>query len=92
MKISAADAKNQFSEVVSRAAFGKERILLTRRGKPVAALVPIEDWERLEQMEDEADLEEARKALRNFKRSGRKGTPLDDVARELGIELPKKVS
>jgi PHD/YefM family antitoxin component YafN of YafNO toxin-antitoxin module len=25
----------------------KERILLTRHGKPVAALVPAEDWERL---------------------------------------------
>ena len=34
------------------------------------------------------DLEEARKAKRRLKRSGEKPIPLEDVARELGIELP----
>ena len=92
MNISATAAKNQFSDVISRAAFGKERIVLTRRGKPVAAVVPVEDLERLENMEDRADLEEARRALKNFKKSGRKGTPLEEVAHELGIELPKKAT
>jgi prevent-host-death family protein len=92
MKISAADAKNQFSNVLNRAAFGGERIILTRRGKPVAAVVPMEDLEKLERMEDQADLKEARKELRNYRKSGEKGVPLEEVARELGIKLPKRSS
>jgi prevent-host-death family protein len=48
MKISAKEARDRFSEVVNRAAFGKERVVVTKNGKPVAALVPIEDLEALE--------------------------------------------
>jgi antitoxin (DNA-binding transcriptional repressor) of toxin-antitoxin stability system len=29
--------------VINQAAFGKEKIILTRRGKAIAAIVPIED-------------------------------------------------
>lgn len=88
MNISTAQAKNQFADVVNRAAFGKERVVLTRRGKPVAAVVSVEDLERLEQLEDQADLEQARKALKAHKKSGRQATTLEEVARELGIKLP----
>lgn len=90
MEISTANAKNQFSEVMNRAAFGKERIVLTRHGKPMAALVSVEDLAKLEDLENQADLAEARKALKNFKKSGRKGVTLEDVARDLGIEIPKQ--
>ncbi len=41
--ISTKEARNQFSTVINQAAFGKERIVLTRRGKAIAAIVPIED-------------------------------------------------
>ena len=61
--ISTAKARNNFSDVVNRAGYGKERVILTRRGKPIAAVVPIEDVEFLEELEDRADLEAAREAL-----------------------------
>lgn len=38
---STVQARDQFSEVLNRAAFGKERVVLTRRGKPLVAIVPI---------------------------------------------------
>ncbi len=41
--------KRDISELVNRVAYGGERIVLTSRGKPKAALVSIEDYERLEQ-------------------------------------------
>jgi antitoxin (DNA-binding transcriptional repressor) of toxin-antitoxin stability system len=44
-------------------AFGRERVVLTRHGKRVAAVVPIEDLELLESLEDMSDLEEVRAAL-----------------------------
>lgn len=63
-KVSAAHARSDFAEIVNQASFGKERIVLTRRGRDLAALVPIEDLELLEQLEDRLDLEAARAALK----------------------------
>ena len=40
--------KAQFSEFIGRVTFGHERVLVLRRGKPVAALVSVEDLRRLE--------------------------------------------
>ena len=48
--VSIAEAKSNFSEYVSRAAFMDEKILLTKRGKPVAAIVSCKDLERLKSM------------------------------------------
>jgi prevent-host-death family protein len=48
---------------VNRVRFGGERLSLTRRGRAVAALVSVEDAELLERLEDEADLDAARRAL-----------------------------
>lgn len=36
------EARAQFSDLVNRVGFGKERIVLTRHGKPLVALVPAE--------------------------------------------------
>jgi prevent-host-death family protein len=57
------DAREDLAEVVNRVAYGHERVRLTRRGKPLAAVVPIEDLELLEQLEDQADVEAIRQAL-----------------------------
>ena len=63
-KVSTAKARDQFSEVINRAAYGKERVVLTRRGKELVAIVPIEDAKFLQALEDRADLEDAREALK----------------------------
>jgi prevent-host-death family protein len=39
-------AKARFSSLVDRLIHLKEHIVITKRGKPVAALVPYEEWER----------------------------------------------
>ena len=61
--LSVADARDQFSELLNRAAYAKERIIVMRRNKELAALVPIEDLRIIEALEDRDDLEEARKVL-----------------------------
>lgn len=48
-KVSAAEAKAGLSSLVSKVEYGNERFVIERRGRPVAALVSIEDLERLEQ-------------------------------------------
>jgi prevent-host-death family protein len=82
-KISTVGARSQFSEIVNRAAFGGERILLTRRGKPVAALVPIGDVELLDSIEDREDIEAVRDALRE--QGNRPPAQLNEVLDRLGV-------
>ena len=65
MTITTGKAREQLSNVINQAAFGKERVVLTRRGKEIAAVVPIEDVKLLEELEDRIHLEEARTALQS---------------------------
>lgn len=39
-------AKARFSELVERLILKKEHIVITKHGKPVAVLMPFEEWER----------------------------------------------
>ncbi len=41
--LNVAEAKKHFSELLARVAFGGEIVLITRRGKPMAKLVPAEE-------------------------------------------------
>ncbi|MCO5993391.1 type II toxin-antitoxin system Phd/YefM family antitoxin [Actinoallomurus rhizosphaericola] len=41
-------ARADLAELVNRVGYTGERVLLTRHGKPLAALVPVEDLEALE--------------------------------------------
>lgn len=79
-KISTSVAREKFSEIVSRAEYGGERTVVHRRKKAVAAVVPIEDLKLLEHMEDLADIQDARKAL---KEKGR--IPLAKIKQEMGL-------
>jgi prevent-host-death family protein len=63
-RLSASKAREEFAEVVNRAASKGERTLLHRRGKDVAAVVPVADLVLLEQIEDRMDLEAAREAMK----------------------------
>jgi prevent-host-death family protein len=64
-KATASATRQNFSDIVNRAAYGGERTMVYRRKKPVAAVVPIEDLEFLEKLEDEIDLKAARQALKD---------------------------
>ncbi len=54
--ISVADAKNHLSEFIARSCHGHERFIITRRDKPVAALVSIDDMRIIEQHEERQGL------------------------------------
>jgi len=82
-QVNTVNARAQFSEIINRAAFGKERVTLTRRGKEIVAVVPIEDVQLLEALEDKIDLEEARAALAEAKKKGT--VPWAKIKKELGF-------
>jgi prevent-host-death family protein len=76
----ASQARASFSELTSKVAYGKERVVISRKGKRLVAVVPIEDLELLEALEDKGDLAAARKAL---KEKGSK--PWERFKRERGL-------
>jgi len=41
--VSVANARKQLAELLNRAAYGKERFVVTRHGKEMGAIVPLED-------------------------------------------------
>ena len=49
MRASIGQVKREISDLVNRVAYGGERIVLTSRGKPKAAIVSMEDYMHLEQ-------------------------------------------
>lgn len=64
------NARDQLADILNRVAYGGERITLTRRGKPVAAIVSVDDLELLEVLESKTDLEDARAALAEASEQG----------------------
>jgi prevent-host-death family protein len=61
--ISTADARKHFADIVNKVVYGKEPVVLTRRGREIAALISMDELELLRQIEDHIDIEDARKAL-----------------------------
>ena len=76
-KYTAVKARAEFAEITNRAAYGKERIIVTRKGKDIIAIVPIEDVKLLEELENRIDIDDARKALKK-----NKFIPLETVKKE----------
>jgi prevent-host-death family protein len=83
--VTCTQARERFDDLLERAVEHKERQVLTRRGKPVAALVPIEDLNFLEAIEDRLDAEEFQRAKDEFERSGEPAIPWAKVKAELGL-------
>lgn len=44
--INIAEAKKHFSELIGQVAYAKKKLLITKRGKPMARLIPVEDKAR----------------------------------------------
>jgi prevent-host-death family protein len=82
-RIAASQLRDDLSDVIGRVAYGHERIILERYGRELLALVPIEDLELLQALEDRADVEAARAALEEAKVEGT--TSLADFRAELGV-------
>ena len=76
-------ARDSLSDTLNRVSYSKERIVIKRHGKELAALVPIEDLLFLEELEDRLDLEEARTALAEAETDGT--APWKKVKEDLGL-------
>ena len=83
-KRSTTEARREFADIVAAAHYGAERTTITRNGKPMAAVVPLEDLEAMEALEDLMDRKVASKRLADFREHG--GKTLEAVRAELDSE------
>jgi prevent-host-death family protein len=87
-----AEARRDLSAIINRVVYGGERIILTSRGRPKAAIISIEDLRKLEEIEKTAG-DSARtkrkaalamaKTVREMSLRRRKGVPFPDVSKDL---------
>ncbi|MEO6811606.1 MAG: type II toxin-antitoxin system Phd/YefM family antitoxin [Isosphaeraceae bacterium] len=84
-RINVVELRKSLADLLNRAEYQGERIVIHRREKDAAALIPIEDLRLLEQLIEESetrsDLEAARAALAESDER----IPYADVRRRLGL-------
>ena len=57
-EIPVTQARAELADLINRVVYGGERVVVTRHGKPLVALVSASDLERLEKLGEPADLAE----------------------------------
>lgn len=81
IRISTSDLRKDTADTLNKVAYGGDRITLQRRGKDVAVIVSVEDYELLRAIEDKADLE----LIRKIKNEPGEYVLWDDLKKELGL-------
>lgn len=77
------EARTHLTDIVNGVAYGGKRIILTRKGKQLVAIIPLEDLRALEALENKIDLEDAKKALSDVEKHGT--VSWEETKRELDL-------
>ena len=77
--LSISQARGNLAELGNRVSLRGERVIVERRGKDLFALVPVEDVELLERLEDEIDLDAVRQRMSEPSES------FEKVKKDLGL-------
>lgn len=82
-RISTRELRKELADVINRAHYTDERFVVTRNGKPIAAVISFEELALLDRIEDLAghDALDAAEAMDDGER-----TSIEDVRRELERE------
>jgi prevent-host-death family protein len=76
--LSIAETRDHLAETINRVSYGGERVIVARRGKPVAALISPADLALLERIEDDEDVQVARQVLEEYDRDPNSFISLSD--------------
>ncbi|MFI5459418.1 MAG: type II toxin-antitoxin system Phd/YefM family antitoxin [Isosphaerales bacterium] len=92
MRLSVVELRQSLAEILNRAEYQGERIIIHRRGKDAAAIIPVEHLKLLErlseELEDRLDVEAARTSLAESEDR----IPYADVRRRLGLDDEQKAT
>lgn len=83
IRVSARQARARLSGILDDVEFRGARVTFTRRGRPVAAVVPLEDLALLEHLEDREDRADLKAAVERLNEAGPR-VPWSVLRAELG--------
>jgi antitoxin YefM len=90
--IPAREFRNNLAEVLSDVADRRDHVVVTRNGRPAAALVPIDEYQALEEtaeiLSDAATLDALQEGLNELAHG--ETVEFDDLRRELAERRPTK--
>jgi len=92
IEIPASEVRERISDVISRVAYGGERVIISRNGNPQVALISIADLERLKQHDERLERiqKEALEALAASQAEAKR-TGLDKMSDEEINRIVKEV-
>ena len=82
--VSIAEGKKGFSRLIQDALEKKEEVIVTKRGRPVAVIVPYEEYKHSKRVEGYRKIMEARKAFLEA------GVLAEEIFKESRKQLEKK--
>lgn len=82
-QVTTAEARKHMAELVNRAAYGGERFVVTRHGKELVAIVPLEEATLLDRLRGLLEARDYEAALAEIQDAGT--VPWDEVRRNLGL-------
>lgn len=91
--ITVTEARKNFSDIVNNVGFNDETQIITRNGKQIVAIIPIEELRWADEMEERKDIQDAKKAMAEIETNGvidmkkvkEKCTPWEDIKKELNL-------
>lgn len=81
--VSVADARSDLADLLNRVAYGKERLVITRHGRELAALVPIEDLQLVNRLRRFVARKDVARALAEL--DAGKAPSWEQLREELGL-------
>jgi prevent-host-death family protein len=82
--VSVAEGKKGFSRLIQDALEKKEEIVVTKRGKPVAVILPYEEYQQFRRVEGYRKISKARETFLKI------GISADEVFKESRSQLEKR--
>lgn len=83
-------ARGHLPDIMNQVAYVNKRIVLKRRGKPVVAIISLEDLEKLERIEDERDAELLTEAMATAKEFVTMEDMVNHYERETGRQVTQE--
>ena len=83
-KISIAEGKKSFSSLIGDALEEKKEFIVTKRGKPVAVIIPYDEYKQAKRLEGYKQIMDTREAF------AKSGVSADEVFKESRRQLEKK--
>lgn len=83
-EITTAEARKRMADLVNRAAYGKERFVVTRHGNPLVAIVPLEELTLLDRLRSLLAKKDFEAAVAEMEAAGTRSW--DEVRRDLDLD------